>query len=300
MKTICVLCLSVILCMFYPVFATGRTIVPLVSTEWLGQNIGSPGLVLLDIRKPEEYKGAHIPGAVNVFFGKLITERNKLLLELPEDKDLYDTIGSAGITKDSRVVIVNKIDTNFDRADAVRAAWTLIYAGVDNVALLDGGYNNWAKEKRDLSDKVVETVGVKYAGKTKKAMVVTKSYVLKRIGKTTIVDGRTPDDFFGITKVPFVSREGHIKGAVMLPLPWVFTKDGTFIARDDMEAMVHGVIGKNKSKEVIVYCGVGGYASAWWFLLHEVLGYTNVKVYDGSMQEWSGDPAMPITKYSWR
>jgi thiosulfate/3-mercaptopyruvate sulfurtransferase len=84
-----------------------------------------------------------------------------------------------------------------------------------------------------------------------------------------------------------------------LPTPWVFTADGVFKDETDLHAMAKGVIGKNTSKEVLVYCGVGGYASTWWFLLTQVFGYKNVKLYDGGMAEWMQDPNAPVGIYSW-
>jgi thiosulfate/3-mercaptopyruvate sulfurtransferase len=298
MKVALYLLLSFVL--LVPVLVSGRNVSPIVSTDWLGQNLNNPKLVMVDIRKVEEYKEGHIPGAINVFFGAWIIEKNKLLLELPADDDLLDTIGSSGIKDDSIVVVFSKSDNDFARADATRVAWTLITAGVKNVAVLDGGYAKWLKEKKAVSIDMVKPNAGKYNGKINKANVVSKDYVLKRIGKTTIVDTRTPDDFFGITVAPFAPKAGHIKSAILLPTPWVYTEEGTFRSKDDIEAMATGVIGKNKSKEVIIYCGVGGYASTWSFLLSQMLGYKNVKIYDGSMQEWSMDPNAPVTKYGWR
>ena len=109
-----------------------------------------------------------------------------------------------------------------------------------------------------------------------------------------IVDARIPEEYFGITL-----KEGHIKSAVNLPTPWVFTSAGTFLEIRSLEAMAENVIGTDRSKEVIVYCGVGGYASTWWFLLTQMLGYRNVRVYDGSIEEWIQDPDAPLSTYRW-
>ena len=276
-----------------------RTIPPLVTTKWLAENITQPGLVVIDIRNSDEYKDGHIPGAVNAPFSSWATARGGLLLELPEADELFDTIGAAGIKSDSRVVVVNKTDTHFTLADAARVAYTLIYGGVKNVAVLNGGYNKWLKEKRAVSEKTVKPKKVAYKGKLNEELFVTKAYVEKKLGKTVIVDARTPDAFFGITQDLFTDRAGHIPTATCLPAPWLWTEKGAYRSIREIRAMAAGVVGRDKSKEIILYCGVGGFGSAWCFILREVLGYTNARVYNGAAQEWTADPQAPVARYRW-
>lgn len=276
-----------------------RTIQPLVTTNWLAENITHPGLVAVDIRNRDEYEAGHIPGSVNVPFSSWATDRDGLLLELPEDDELLDTIGSAGIKSDSRVVVVNKTDTPFTLADAARTACTLIYGGVKNVAVLNGGYNKWLKEKRPISEEIVKPKKLVYRAKLDKKMFVTKAYVENKLGKSVIVDARSPDLFFGITQDLFTEKAGHIPAAICLPAPWLWTEEGTYRSIKEIRAIVSGVVGKDKSKEILLYCGVGGFASSLCFVLREILGYTNARVYDGAAQEWTADPKAPVTSYRW-
>ena len=276
-----------------------RTITPLVTTGWLADNIDQPGLVVIDIRLSEEYQPGHIPGAASSPFSSWVRARGGLLLELPTPQELFNAIGAAGISGDSRVVVVNKTDTHHTLADAARVACTLLYAGVKNTAVLNGGYNKWLKEKRPVSDKTVRPKKVAYKGKINKEMFVTKAYVEKRLGKSVIVDARTPDEFFGITQDLFTDKPGHIPTAVCLPAPWLWTDKGTYRSIKEIRAMVAGVVGRDKSKEIIFYCGVGGFAVAWCFVLREILGYTNARVYDGAAQEWTADPEAPLSRYRW-
>jgi thiosulfate/3-mercaptopyruvate sulfurtransferase len=276
-----------------------RTIRPLVTTKWLADNIAQPGLVVIDIRNSDEYQAGHIPGAVNVPFSSWAVSRGGLLLELPTASELFDTIGAAGIKSDSRVVVVNKTDTNFTLADAARVAYTLIYGGVKNVAVLNGGYNKWLKEKRPLSDETVKPKKLAYKGKINREMFVNKEYVAKKLGKSVIVDARSPDEFFGLTQDLFTDRPGHIPTATCLPAPWLWTDQGTYRPIKVIRAMVAGVVGRDKSKEIVVYCGVGGFSGAWCFVMREMLGYTKAKVYDGSAQEWTADPKAPMARYRW-
>lgn len=276
-----------------------KAISPIIFTNWLGKNIDDPKLVIIDIRNSEEYKAGHIPKAINVPFSAWAIVKNDLLLQLPEVSELFNTIGSAGIKSNSNVVVVNKTDTPFNLADATRVACTLLYGGVKNVAILNGGYNKWVKERKPVSDEIVKPKKVTYKGEVNKAMFVSKEYIQKKIGKFIIIDARTPDEFFGVAQDLFTEKAGHIPSATCLPTPWVWTEKGTYKNIKELREMASGVVGKDKSQEIIVYCGAGGYASTWCFLLREVLGYTNVKIYEGAAQEWTRDPEAPVVKYRW-
>ena len=271
-----------------------RDIPPIVSPDWLSKNLGDAKLVILDIRGAEQYKKGHIPGAISVPMSRWAVSRNGLSLELPVESELLDIIGKSGIDSSSHVVIVNRIDTDFGRADATRVAWTCIVAGIPNTSVLDGGHNRWVREIKTLSTQVSDPAPRKYSAHINEQMLVNQKEVLARIGKSIIVDTRTPDDYFGIS-----AKTGHIKSAVNLPTPWVFSENGTFREEEELRAMADGVVGSNKSKEVILYCGAGGYATTWWFLLTQVFGYQKVKVFDGSMEEWLRDPHAPVSSYSW-
>ena len=217
-----------------------------------------------------------------------------MALVLPDDADLFKVIGSAGIKSDSRVVIVNdlfptdpKTPPTYPRSYATRVADTLIYAGVKNVAILDGGHTKWVKEGRPLSKDIVTPMPVTYRGEVNKAMFVSRHYVKEKIGKAVIIDARNPEYYFGATVSTFAPKPGHIPTAKSLPSIWIWNdKDGMYKPTDVLEKMAAGVVGKDKSKEIIVYCGRGNNGSVWWFVLTQVLGYNNVKFYDASSQEW--------------
>ena len=276
--------------------AWSRDIAPIVSTDWLAQNLGNDEIIVLDIRSAEQYKKGHIPGSLSAPLSVWVVESRGLTLELPSDSALTGLLGKLGI-KDgdsNSVVVVGRVETDFGRADATRVAWTCMVAGLKNVAVLSGGYTKWKNENRSVSTDTANPATVVYKGMPNRSWVASKSYVLSRIVKSIVVDTRVPEEYFGVSLKP-----GHIKSAVNLPTPWVFTADGVFKDETDLHAMAKGVIGKNTSKEVLVYCGVGGYASTWWFLLTQVFGYKNVKLYDGGMEEWMQDPNAPVGIYSW-
>jgi len=297
-----------------------RAIDPIVSTQWLEDNAGTPGLVILDVREPDLYAAGHIPDSVNVpalgnFYLCLFDPNCGLWMELPEDEALFTTIGDAGITCDSLVVVVGRTVDPFAAyavADAARVAITLIYAGVDAVAILNGGYDKWAVEGRATTTTPVTPTAVTYTGVADKAMFVTKDYVEEKVEKpkkSTLVEAREADIYFGLIQEPWTVRAGHIPTAKDLPAPWFWTFAvdgdgviiyGTWKDTSAIREMALTVLGDDASEEIIVYCGVGGYASPVWFALTQMIGYNNVKFYDGSMQEWSADPDVEVIKYRYQ
>ena len=276
-----------------------RTVPPIVSTDWLTTNLENPGLIIIDIRSFQEYQAGHISSAINVPFPSWTTTRNELSLELLDEADLFMIISAAGIKTGSLVIIVNKADNPYPLADANRVADTLIYAGVCEVSVLDGGHDKWVKEARPLSDELVKPETVEFRNEVDKKMFVSKDYVRGQLEKSIILDARNPNVYFGITKEQDAARAGHIPGAKCLPAPWVWNTDGTYRNTDELRKMAAGIAGEPGSQEIIVYCGVGGYTSTWWFVLTQLLGYQNVKFYDGSAQDWARDTDMPMIVYRW-
>jgi thiosulfate/3-mercaptopyruvate sulfurtransferase len=288
----------------------GRKIDPIVSTDWLEDNLDREGLIILDIRDPGAYGPGHIPGSINEPFvtafdptcrgpssNWIVGSEDCLWLQLPEKEDLFETIGNLGITKHSLVVIVTAPNPGepafYGLANATRVADTLIYAGVRNVAILDGGYPRWVAEGKPTETAVPQVTAIEYDSKVNKEMFVSRKYVRGHIGEAVILDARDAEVYFGAAIEPFAPKEGHIPTARSLPTPWIWVlnSDGTYTYKDAeiLKAMASGVIGRHGrhgDQEIVVYCGVGGYASSWWFVLTQVLGYEDVKLYDGSAQEW--------------
>jgi thiosulfate/3-mercaptopyruvate sulfurtransferase len=177
-------------------------------------------------------------------------------------------------------------------SNGTRVAATLIYAGVTNVAVLDGGYPKWVADGYDISTDVPVVATVTYKGTVNERMFVSVDYVRRHLWRADIIDARDADVYFGVTIEPFADKAGHIPGATSLPAPWIWdlNEDGTYTFKDTetLEEMAAGVHRERNywGAKTIVYCGVGGYASSWWFALTRVLGYQNVKFYDGAAQEW--------------
>ena len=277
-----------------PVQAAARGIDPIVSADWLEKNLNNPNLVIVDLRKVEEYKTGHVPGAVNVFYGSWAIKKGELLNELPSMDDLAEVIGGAGIGANSLVVLVDKVEKVPDQFGMTRVAWTLKYAGVNNVAILNGGQNQWVAEKRALSQDMVIAKAKPYKAAWNKNLFVDKSTVIAKLGKATIIDNRAPAFYEGKEKLAFVPKLGRIKGAVNLPVGQLYTGEGLYKDKATLASLAAKATGADLDKEYILYCDTGKTCTSWAFIMTELLGYKDVKVYDGSSMEWLADPNAPM------
>jgi thiosulfate/3-mercaptopyruvate sulfurtransferase len=284
----------VIIVLLLPLTAMARGIDPIVSTDWLQKNLKNAKIVIVDVRKVEDYKAGHIPGAINVFYGSWAIKKGELLNELPPIDDLADVIGSAGIDKDSLVVVVGKTEKIPEQFDMTRVVWTLKYVGVSNTVILNGGQDQWVKENKPLSQVMVKATVKPFKAVVTKNLFVDKAFVLDKIGKTTIIDTRAPAFYEGKEKLPFVAKLGRIKGAVNLPVGQLFTPEGLYKDKATLAALAEKAAGTDLNKETILYCDTGKTATSWAFIMTEMLGYKDVKVYDGSSMEWLADPNAPV------
>jgi thiosulfate/3-mercaptopyruvate sulfurtransferase len=241
----------------------------------------------------EEYKAGHIPGAINVFYGSWAIKKGSLLNELPPVDDLTDVVGNAGIDKDSQVVIVGKTDKVPDQFDMTRVAWTLKYLGVPNAAILNGGQNQWVKENKPLSQDMAKAKAKSFKASVNQALFADKAYVLDKIGKAVIVDTRAPAFYQGKEKLAFVPKLGRIKGSVNLPVGQLYTPEGLYKDKATLAALAEKAVGGDRNKEYILYCDTGKTCTSWALIMVDMLGYKDVKVYDGSSMEWLADPAAP-------
>jgi thiosulfate/3-mercaptopyruvate sulfurtransferase len=286
----------IIFFLLLPCTGGAREIAPIVSADWLQANLKNPKLIILDVRRVEDYREGHIPKALSAFYGAWAYKKNGLFSDIPDLDDLNDTIGYAGISLNSWVVITGKVDTPRLSYQSARVACTLQYAGLVNVALLDGGMNKWFLDKKPLSTDIVRTKEKPFQGKYRKDHFADKDYIKRRLGKIILLDVREPEYFTGKKKMDCVPQMGRIPGAFNLPTSCAFNKDGTFKTKEDLAVIAEAAAGKDRSKEIVTYCDIGQCCPVWSYLLAEVLGYTNVRLYIGSMQEWMQDPNVPVTR----
>jgi thiosulfate/3-mercaptopyruvate sulfurtransferase len=277
-----------------PCTGLARDIAPIVSVDWLETNLQDTRLIVLDVRRVEQFREGHIPKAVNVFYGAWAFKKGDLYTEVPELDDLFEMIGYAGIGYDSLVVVVGKTDTPRESYHIARVACTLQYAGIVNVALLDGGYSQWVKEKKAVSSTMVRGKVKPFAGSVKPEMFANKQYVLSRMGQMTLLDVREPDYFTGKRKMDCIPKPGRMPGAINLPTSCAFTDEGMFKDQQTLAALAEKAAGADRSKEIVTYCDTGQCCPTWSYILKEVLGYSQVRIYDGAMQEWMQNSEAPV------
>jgi thiosulfate/3-mercaptopyruvate sulfurtransferase len=279
-----------------PAIAPARDVPPIISVEWLQKNLSNPRLIVMDIRKLEDYGAGHIPGAVYAFYGTWLYPREGRHMEVPIDEDLIEAMGDVGIREDSIVVVVGRTDNFFNRIEAARVLCTLFYGGLKNAGILDGGIEAWVRQGKPLSKDFVRGGKTVYHGTLNRAIVADKDHAVKQFGKALFVDVREKVLYTGEKKQEFVTRAGHIPGSVNLPASEAYTQQGTFKSQSELEAIASKAVGTDKAREIISYCDAGKCCPTWSFILREVLDYRNVRLYDGSFEEWSKDPTLPVTR----
>jgi thiosulfate/3-mercaptopyruvate sulfurtransferase len=274
--------------------AQAREIPPIVSTDWLFANLKNPKLIILDIRRVEDYRKGHIPGAVNAFYNAWAYMKDGMYSSLPEKDDIDDTIGYFGIDFDHWVVVAGCMDTPRLSYQSARVACTLQYAGIKNVALLDGGFNKWVLEKKPLSEKIEKRKAKKFRGAYSKEKFATSAYIKENLGKLILLDTREREFFRGEKKMDCVPKAGHIPGAFNMPTSCAFNEDKTFKSKEQLAEIVEAVAGKDRHAPIVTYCDIGQCCPTWAYLMTQVLGYTNVRLYDRAMQGWAQETDAPV------
>ncbi len=276
---------------------------PLISIESLRARLGEPDLVILDIRsaidgsEADAYAKAHIPGALASDYDKSgwRATRNGLPYMLPSVAQLEKLIGELGIDEDSKVVVVPAGVSATDFGAATRVYWTLKVAGVNEVSILDGGLAAWIAAKFPLQTGTVNPSPRIFTATVNKSLVAELSDVEKiaETGDGTLIDARPPEYFKGKLKIDAVGAYGHIPHSINIDSAEFYDPvTNRLRPRDQLAAIASRI---SPSRPVITYCNSGHWSSTDWFVLSELLGRKDVKLYYGSMIEWSVAPQRPVS-----
>jgi len=271
----------------------------LVPAAWLQAKTGDKNLVIVDISDREVYeKEGHISSAVHTTIEEWRSNNGTFLAVRPA-AEIEKVMRKMGIDNDSTVVIYSRIQTPKDFLKTSYLYWVMKYYGLENVGLLDGGLNQWIREKRAVTTALPTPESGSFAAKADPARVADRAYVASRIGKTPMIDARPPEFYFGIENSPGVKRSGHIEGA--MSYFWKYSVDAEYRLKtpEELASLFADGLGLKKEKEVIVYCTGGLETSYNYFVLSGVLGYTNVKLYDASMKEWGNRDDTPMRRHVW-
>jgi thiosulfate/3-mercaptopyruvate sulfurtransferase len=287
----------------------GAAAVPrMVTTEWLQKNLDTSGLVVIDVRTVANYDFAHIPGAVNspyLGWEPYYTERQCQLM--PEAEDFTKMMQGLGLNESSHVIIYDHGNTESDATKGGAAVWIMQSMGHGKVSYLDGGFTKWTFEGRPIDNRKPVPRPGNFTARRDSSKVATLQEVRDNL-KTrewVLVDDRNALQYFGTTKHGNALRFGHLPGALCWPAAFmtnagVNRAPATLKSREDLEAMARGVgIAEDRQTKIITYCNSGQQAGMAYFVLHDLLGYENVKVYDGSILEYSTVEDLPLVKFSW-
>jgi thiosulfate/3-mercaptopyruvate sulfurtransferase len=274
---------------------------PLVEAAWLKANLGRPGLVVLDIQPSTAFAQAHIPGAVNSE-----VEKAGWRVDINGVPDMMNTpdklallIGGLGIDADSHVVVVPMGLGAGEVAGATRVYWTFKRLGHEKLSILNGGFRAWSVDKANpVESGAASAKPVAYAVKGLRAeLAADKTQVAAAIAaRTPLVDGRTEDMYVGVNKSPKAKRHGTLPGASNLPMSWLTDNNGgRFRDPAQLQALFEAAGVPTKGPQ-IHFCNTGFLASLDWFVASELLGNRDARLYDGSLAEWTQDPAAPVER----
>jgi len=271
----------------------------LVTTEWVANHLNDPNLRLVEIDvDTSAYEQGHIPGAAGWNWQTQL--QDTLRRDLADQRSFSQLASSAGIKPETTVILYGDNNNWF----AAWGFWQMKYYGHNDVRLMNGGRKKWLEEKRPLSTEAPKIQSGNYVAKAPDASIRAKREdifsVLEKRSPAQLVDVRSNDEFTGKVIAPpgmteTAQRGGHIPGAANVPWAQAVAEDGTFKGADALREL-YGGKGVNGDQEVIAYCRIGERSSHTWFVLKYLLGYNNVRNYDGSWTEWGNLVGAPIEK----
>ena len=271
----------------------------LVETDWLEEHVRDPGIRVIEVDEDTEaYEKGHIDGAVG--WNWTTDLHAEVGRDYVDRAELSELLSAAGVDPDTTVILYGGNNNWF----AAYAYWVLKLRGFDNVKLLNGGRKKWELESRQLTQDPasVTASGFSISGSERGEIRALRDEVLgKGGGETGFVDVRAPEEFRGEKLAPdHLPQEqaqvpGHIAGAANIPWAKAANEDGTFKSADELRAL-YADEGITDDREIIAYCRIGERSSHTWFVLKHLLGYEDVKNYDGSWTEYGSLIGVPVEK----
>jgi thiosulfate/3-mercaptopyruvate sulfurtransferase len=272
----------------------------LVSTQWINDRLDDPKIriVEVDYIPATSYILGHIPGAVLFDWQRDIIDSRKR--DVISKEDLEKSLQRIGVNNDTTIIVYGDFKNWF----ATFAFWIFKYYGAQDVRLMNGSRKKWLEEVRPISLDIPSYPRGNFKAsdpdKSIRAFMNDVKEIINSQGKI-LVDVRTNDEYKGKTLAPteyspeYGQMGGHIPGAVNVPWSKMVNEDGTLKSADELKKLYES-LNVTPDKEVITYCGIGERASYTWFVLKYLLGYPNVKTYDGSWLEWGNTMGNPIEK----
>ncbi len=267
---------------------------PLLSPTELSSLLRTPGVRVIDIRTPKEFADQHIPGAVNAPYGKWRGPATNPG-ELPDHSQLVALVQSLGLTDKTHAVVVSHGKDATDFGAMARVYWTLKSLGLKELSILNGGLKEWEAAKLPFSSAPIQVAPSTYAPTFDASWLSTRQEVQQhlKLSNAVLVDSR-PDAFYqGKTQAPAAKLAGTLPGAVQLDFNQWFEPQSSKFVDTAKAKQIAAQISIPQGQGAVAFCNTGHWAATDWFGMSEVAGLPHVKLYAGSMVDWTQQPDFP-------
>jgi thiosulfate/3-mercaptopyruvate sulfurtransferase len=271
----------------------------LVSTDWVADHLHDPVVRLVEVDvDTSAYDAGHIVGAIGWHWQNDLQRRP--VRDIPTQEEWAALLGRSGIANETKVVLYGDNNNWF----AAFAYWLLKLYGHADVSLMNGGRKKWVDEGRPLTQTAPQISATTYrAREANSRLRAFRDQVAATLGRadTALVDVRSPQEYSGELLAPEnlpqegAQRGGHVPGAQSIPWGTAVAPDGTFKSANELRSL-YGDKGVTPEKATIAYCRIGERSAHTWFVLAELLGYSDIRNYDGSWTEWGSLIGAPIER----
>ncbi len=268
---------------------------PLLSpAELASAQQGAAAPVVIDIREPKLYAEGHIPGALNAPYGKWRGPATNPG-ELPDLPKLTALVQSLGLTPATHAVVVSTGADATDFGAMARVYWSLKVLGLKDLSIVNGGMKTWVADGKPVSTEAPQVQASSYQPVLDESLIATRDQVRSHVdlSNAALVDSR-PDAFYqGKTRAPAAKLSGTLPGAQQLDFNQWFVKGTAQFVDQATARQIAEKVSRKDGQDTVAFCNTGHWAATDWFGLSEMAGLPNVKLYAGSMVDWTQQPGAP-------
>jgi thiosulfate/3-mercaptopyruvate sulfurtransferase len=261
---------------------------PLLTAAEVSPLLAAPDARVVDVRDPKAYAAGHIPGAVSAPYGQWRGPASNPG-ELPALPKLTTLVQSLGLTPQTRVVVVSTGEDTTDFGSAARIYWTLKVLGLKELSILNGGMKAWTSAGLPRDTAAVKPTASNYVPTIDGNLIATRDQVAAQMstGKLNLVDARPAEFYLGETRHAAAKIPGTLPGAINLTHDKWFKPGTTTFVSPEEARKIAATASLNPQNETVAFCNTGHWAATDWFAMSEVAGLSNVKMYAGSMVDWT-------------